>query len=74
MLGKNYNHPSVFHKNFQRINGQKINHSFVGITKIHEYAADSCLTFKKFIKKVYKKSSHQKAFVLDTRTLFSKTS
>ena len=33
---------SIFLKNFQRINGHKDNHSFIGCAKIHEYTADSC--------------------------------
>ena len=36
---------SIFHRNFQRINGRKYNHSFIGIAKIHEYTADSCTTY-----------------------------
>ena len=36
---------SIFHKIFQRINGHKDIHSFVGSAKIHEYTADSCTTY-----------------------------
>ena len=35
---------SIFHKNFQRINGRKDSQSFIGSAKIHEYTADSCTT------------------------------
>ena len=35
---------SIFHKNFQRTNGRKDSHSFIGSAKIHEYTADSCTT------------------------------
>ena len=35
---------SIFHKNFQRINGRKDNHSFIGSVKTHEHTADSYTT------------------------------
>ena len=43
----------IFHKNFQRINGGKDNHSFIGSAKIHKYTADSCTTYGR----VYNRSS-----------------
>ena len=57
--------------NFQRIDGRKDNHSFIGSAKIHAYTADSCTTYGR----VYNRnSSYQEAFDLNTRNLFSKIS
>ena len=44
---------SIFHKNFQSINGRKDNHSFIGSAKIHEYTAYGCTTCGR----VYNRSS-----------------
>ena len=72
MVGKDYNYHSwniqysIFHKIFQRINGRKDNHSFIGSAKIHEYTGDNCTTYGG----VYNRSSsYQEVFDLNTRTL-----
>ena len=54
------NYPkSIFHKNFQRTNGRKDSHSFIGSAKIHE---------EEFIIE----AADQEPFVLGTKTLFCK--
>ena len=61
---------SIFHKNFQRINGRKDNHSFIGSAKIHECTADSCPAYGEFLIE----AADQEPFVFDKIMLFCKNS
>ena len=62
---------SIFHKNLQRINGGKDNHSFIGSAKIHKYIL---LIAAPHMEGFIIEAADQELFVLDTKTLFCKIS
>ena len=57
---------SVFHKNFQRIDGRKENHSFIGSAEYMSILLIAAPHIEEFIVRVY----DEDAFALNTKTPF----